>query len=177
MKRIAVVLFALLATWGIVAGSVSAAGHADNESGTSSGKIGIPPGYRDWSLISVAHEEGDLNDIRAILGNKTAINAYRDNEMPFPDGTIIARIAWRYVPSDENNRVFGRKQSFVPGPAPDWYLQLMVKDSKKYGATGGWGFAQFDHEGKPAGDAKLTTCFSCHEPAKDRDFVFTHYAP
>ena len=77
----------------------------------------IPHGYRDWRLISVAHEEGSLNDIRAILGDDVAIKAYREDRLPFPDGAIIARIAWKYVPSEENNKVFGRSQSFVAGSA------------------------------------------------------------
>ena len=67
-----------------------------------------------------------------------------------------------------------RDQSFVPGPATN--VQFMVKDSKKYAATGGWGFAQFN-DGKPADEALHKTCFPCHEPAKARDFVFTRYAP
>ena len=112
--------------------------------------VTIPPGYRDWRLISVAHEEGKLNDIRAILGNDTAIKAYRDARIPFPDGAIISRLAWNYVPSEQNNKVFGRSQSFVAGSAAEWYLQVMVKDSGKYAATGGWGFAQFDKDGKAA---------------------------
>jgi hypothetical protein len=139
--------------------------------------ITIPAGYRDWRLISVAHEEGKLNDIRAILGNDAAIKAYREGKASFPDGTIIARLAWSYVPSDENNKVFGRPQSFVAGAAPDWYLQFMVKDPRKYAATGGWGYAQFDKDGKPAGKAQHETCFPCHEAVKARDFVFTRYAP
>jgi hypothetical protein len=53
----------------------------------------------------------------------------------------------------------------------------MVKDSKKYAATGGWGYAQFDKDGKPAPDAKLKTCFPCHEPIKARDYLFTRYTP
>src|SRR5215510_7963523 len=56
----------------------------------------IPPGYRDWKLISVAREEGELDDIRAVLGNDVAIKAYREGKLPFPDGAIIARIAWSY---------------------------------------------------------------------------------
>jgi hypothetical protein len=52
----------------------------------------------------------------------------------------------------------------------------MVKDSTTYAATGGWGFADFK-DGKPASEAVHKTCYSRHEPAKDRDFVFTHYAP
>ena len=137
----------------------------------------IPRGYREWRLISVAHEEGNLNDIRGILGNDEAIKAYREGKLPFPEGTVIARIAWRHVPSEENNKVFGRPQSFVAGDAPPWYLQFMVKDSKKYSTTGGWGYAQFDKDGKPGPEADLKKCFPCHQAIKDRDFVFTRYSP
>lgn len=137
----------------------------------------IPAGYRDWKLASVAHEEGNLNDIRAILGNDIAIKTYREGKLPFPDGAIIARIAWRHVPSEENNKVFGRAQSFVAGDPPPWYLQFMVKDSKKYAANGGWGYAQFDKDGKPGPEADLKKCHPCHEAIKDRDFVFTRYTP
>jgi hypothetical protein len=52
----------------------------------------------------------------------------------------------------------------------------MVEDSKKYAATGGWGFAQFD-DGKPASEAVHSACFSCHAIVKARDFVFNRYAP
>jgi|SRR5208282_3031215 len=177
MKRIVSLMFAVVAVAGVVHHMAHASGHADGEAAPVFG-IKIPPGYRDWKLISVAHEEGDLNDIRAILGNDKAVKAYREGKLPFPDGTIIARIAWSDVPSEENNKVFGRAQSFVPGPAPGWYLQFMVKNSKKYAATGGWGFAQFDKDGKPSADeAKIKTCFPCHEPVKARDFVFTRYTP
>ena len=51
----------------------------------------------------------------------------------------------------------------------------MVKDSKKYAATGGWGYGHFD-DGKPAEEKVLNTCFACHEAIKDRDFVFTKYS-
>ncbi len=136
--------------------------------------IKIPPGYRDWKLISVAHEEGNNNDLRAILGNDVATKAYREGKLPFPDGSIIARLAWTHTSSEENNKVFGRAQSFIAGAPTN--LQLMVKNSKKYAATDGWGFAQFK-DGKPAEEALLKTCFPCHVPVKERDFVFTRYAP
>jgi Cytochrome P460 len=135
----------------------------------------IPRGYRDWRLISVAHEAGSLNDIRAILGNDIAIRAYREEKLPFPDGTIIARIAWQYIPSEENNKLFGRDQSWVAGP-PTNGIQFMVKDSKKYAATGGWGFAQFD-DGKPASKTVLNACIPCHRPDQARDGIWTRYAP
>lgn len=137
--------------------------------------VTLPAGYREWKLISVAHEEGDLNDIRAILGNDVAIEAYREGKLPFPDGTIIARLAWYYESSEENNKVFGRSQSFIAGP-PKNGVQFMVKDSTRYASTGGWGFAQFN-DGKPADEAAHKTCFACHQPAQGHDLVFTRYAP
>src|SRR5271157_3101027 len=176
MRGITYLLVAVVALTGMVVYVAHASGHADEEAAPIFG-VKIPPGYRDWRLISVAHEAGNLNDFRAVLGNDVAIKAYREEKLPFPDGTIIVRLAWSYVSSAENNKVFGRDQSFVPGPAPDWYVQLMVKDSKKYSATGGWGFAQFNKDGKPADEAMHKTCFPCHEPAKASDLVFTHYAP
>jgi hypothetical protein len=135
----------------------------------------IPPGYRDWRLVSVAREEGDLDDIRAILGNDLAIEAYREGKLPFPEGAIVARIAWSYDASEENNKTFGRAQSFVAGHAKNG-VQFMVKDSKKYATTGGWGYGHFN-DGKPAETNVLTTCFPCHQAIRDRDYVFTRYAP
>ena len=134
----------------------------------------VPSGYRDWRLISVAREEGTLDDIRAILGNDRAIKAYREGKLPFPEGTIVARIAWSYDASEENNKVFGRPQSFVAGH-PKNGVQFMVKGSKTYASTGGWGYGQFD-DGKPADEAVLKTCFPCHQAIKSRDYVFTRYA-
>jgi Cytochrome P460 len=173
MRRIHFLVVAVATVAGVFAFAVPAGGHFDNEAAPVFG-IKIPPGYRDWKLISVAHEEGNLNDLRAILGNDIAIKAYRGGKVPFPDGTIIARLAWTYVPSEENNKVFGRAQSFVAGSATN--VQFMVKDSRKYAATGGWGFAQFN-DGKPTDEALLKTCFPCHVPVKARDYIFTQYAP
>lgn len=173
MKRIAFLLCAVGILAGVVAMSTTASQTADEEAAPVFVKT-IPPGYRDWRLISVAHEEGKLDDIRAILGNDIAINAYREGQVPFPEGTIIARLAWSHDASEENNKAFGQAQSFVAG-APKNGVQFMVKDSKKYAATGGWGYAHFD-DGKPADDSVLKTCFPCHAAIKDRDYVFTRYS-
>ena len=173
MKGFAYLLVAVVAMTGMALYLAHASGRSEEEADPIFG-ITIPPGYRDWKLISVAHEEGNLNDLRALLGNDVAIKAYREGRLPFPDGSMIARLAWSYVPSEENNKVFGRAQSFVAGAATN--VQFMVKDSKKYPATGGRGFAQFK-DGKPDATAALRPCFPCHEPVKTRDFVFTHYAP
>jgi hypothetical protein len=173
MRGITYLLSAVVALACVFVYMAQASVHANAEAAPIFG-IKIPPGYRDWRVISVAHEEGNNNDLRAVLGNDVAIKAYREGKLPFPDGAVIARLAWAYVPSEENNKVFGRAQSFVSGAPIN--VQFMVKDSVKYASTGGWGFAQFK-EGKPADEALHKTCFPCHEPGKARDFVFTHYAP
>jgi hypothetical protein len=173
MKRIIFLLIIVATVTGIAAYTLPVYGHFDEEAAPVFG-IKIPAGYRDWKLISVAHEAGSLNDLRAILGNDIAIKAYREGTRPFPDGAIIARLAWSYTASEENNKVFGRTQSFVAGPPVN--VQFMVKDSRKYAVTSGWGFAQFK-DGKPADESAHKTCFPCHESGKAQDFVFTHYAP
>jgi hypothetical protein len=135
----------------------------------------IPAGYRDWRLISVAREEGTLNDIRAVLGNDVAIDAYRAGKLPFPEGTIIARLAWSYDVSEENNKAFGQKQSYIAGH-PKNGVQFMIKDAKKYAATDGWGYGHFEN-GKSAEDSLLKSCHPCHKKISERDYVFTRYAP
>ena len=191
MKKFILSLVLVAMMGGVVVSKVpafeQAGGEADGQATPIYG-IRIPRGYRDWSLISVARIGGNVNDIRAKLGNDVAIKAYREGKMPFPDGTIIARLAWRQVSSDENNNVLRgnlergvspdltkvlMSDAFVAGAPTN--VQFMVKDSMKYASTGGWGFAQFD-DGKPAGETVIKTCFPCHEPAKERDFVFTRYA-
>src|SRR5262249_28489560 len=173
-ERIALLLVAVAILASVVASMAPASGQTDREAAPIFG-VAIPPGYRDWRLISVAREEGDLNDLRAILGNDVAIKAYWEGTLPFPDVTIIARLAGSSVPSEENNKVFGRPKSSVAGP-PKNGVQFMVKDSRKSASTGGGGFAHFN-DGKPADEAVHNTCFPCHEAVKARDFVFNRYAP
>ena len=172
MKRSACLLVTVATLAGVVGFTAPSSRHSDEQAPIF--VTTIPPGYRDWRLISVAREEGNLDDIRAVLGNDKAIKSYREGKLPFPDGTIIARLAWSYDPSDENNKVFGRPQSFVAGH-PKNGVQFMVKNSRKYASTGGWGFAHFD-DGKSADEAVLKTCFPCHQAVAARDLVFTRYA-
>jgi Cytochrome P460 len=143
----------VLGLYGVVACAVSASCQANGDAAPIFG-ITIPSGYRDWRLIAVAHEEGKLNDLRAI--NDIAVDASREAKLPYPDGTIIARLAWSYDPLEETEKAFGHLQSFVAGP-PKNGVRFMIKDSKKYAATGGWGFAQFNN-GKPANE-------TVHKPA------------
>jgi hypothetical protein len=172
MIRFACFLIAVLALTSAPIQMGRASGRADAEASPIFG-IKIPPGYRDWKVVSVAHEAGNNNDLRVVLGNDTAIKAFREKKLPYPEGTIIVRLAWRYVPSAENDKVFGRPQSFIAGSPIN--VQFDVKDSRKYASTGGWGFAQFK-DGKPANAAVQATCFPCHALVKANDFVFTHYA-
>jgi hypothetical protein len=176
---------------GLVLGSTAALGCAAVYLAPASGQnaeeaspiygIKIPAGYRDWRLISVNHlagAGGNLKQVRAQLGNDIAMEALRAGKLPFPDGSIIAALHWKEVSSEENDKVLAvgfpgaGLQSFVAGPAVN--VQFMVKDAK-YAASGGWGFADFTN-GKSGNEALHQTCYPCHQPAKDHDFVFTRYA-
>ena len=172
MKRLTFFLAALATQGGVVAFRAPASGQTDTEAAPSYG-VKIPPGYRDWRLISVAHEEGNFNSFAAVLGNDVAIKAYREGKLPFQDGAIIAALHYGHVPSEENNKVVGRPQSFVAGAPTN--IQFMIKDSKKYAKTGGWAFAHFK-DGKPSDEALMNTCFPCHNQGNARDLVFTRYA-
>jgi len=131
--------------------------------------VTIPQGYRQWELVAPAQEAEPLNELRAVLGNPTAMKTYRDGALPFPDGTVLAKLAWKRVQSPEF------APASVPGAATT--VQIMVKDSKKYAATGGWGFGRFV-DGKPVDKVQHETCWACHEAnVKSHDFVFTRWAP
>jgi Cytochrome P460 len=103
MRRI---VFALVAVGALAAAGAymaPASGQADGEAAPIFG-VKAPSGYRDWRLISVSHEEGVLNDFRAILGNDIAIKASREGTLPLPDGPIIARLAWSYDRLEESEK-------------------------------------------------------------------------
>jgi len=171
-------LLALLIAAGVIAFSVPVSGHADENASPIYG-VTIPPGYREWKMIAVAELKTDkVDQLRAQLGNEIAVKAYEDGTRPFPDGAIIVALHWNRVPSEDNNRVlagpFPGAQSSVVGSRVN--MQVMVKDSKKYSASGGWAFGDFK-DGKPGDEALHKTCFPCHVPAKSTDYVYTRYAP
>jgi hypothetical protein len=189
MKQIALVAVAATVT-----GVAGLAGYMESASGQSNGDaapiygVKLPEGYRDWRVISIKRltgkqltgNGGELKQLRAELGNDLAIKAYRDGTLPFPDGAIIAALHWNEDTSDADDEALAigfpnaDLHSTFAGPAVN--AQFMVKDSKKYAASGGWGFADFT-KGKPGNEALHAKCFPCHAPAKDHDYVFTRYAP
>jgi len=147
---------------------------ADDEKSPIFG-VTLPPDYRNWQVISVAHEAGDNNDIRAILGNEIAMKAVREGTLPYPDGAIIARLAYVYTPSARNNAIFGRDQSFVAGPPTN--VQVEVKDSKRYASTGGWGYGQFENGKANPSTKVINSCFACHSRLpRETDLIFTTYS-
>lgn len=130
--------------------------------------ITLPKGYKNWRLISPSHRT-DNNTLRVILGNDVAIEAARAGQTnPWPDGTILAKLVWK----DSTHPNW--EKATVPGNFV--HAEFMIKDSKKYAATGGWGFARWlGMEQKPYGKdaAFVQECFGCHTPVKSTDYVFT----
>jgi len=182
MKRKGGIGLSAVAAIAVIIGFTTVASEHTDENSAPVFLTEIPQGYRDFGLIAVSRlTRGDgTSQLRAELGNEIAVKAYREGKRPFPDGAIVAALHWNEAGSEDNNKVLAKGfpgagiQSFIPGSGVN--VQFMVKDSTKYAATGGWGFGDFTN-GKP-GDMKLmNTCFACHVPAKDHDFVFTKYAP
>src|SRR5512133_2682414 len=95
MKRIALLTIAVVTLACFVVPFSTASGHAAGDA-VPIYVTQVPSGYRDWKVISMAHEEGNLNSFGAILGNDTAIKA-RDGKVPYPDGTIIAALHYRHT--------------------------------------------------------------------------------
>lgn len=161
-----------------IGGSAVMSAQRQDEAASPIYGVTLPNGYRDWKLVSVAQENGVNNDIRAILGNEIALKAFRENKRPFPDGAIIVRLAWRYQSSPRNDAVFPAPQSYVAGAPTN--VQVSVKDSKRYAATGGWGYGQFEANRPNRNPAVVQACFSCHGKLQklesNADYVFTEYS-
>jgi hypothetical protein len=131
--------------------------------------VTIPDGYRKWQMIAPAEEAAPLDELRVVLGNPAAIKAIENSTLPYPDGTILVKLAYKRKQSPEF------ETATVPGQPTT--VQIMVKDSRRYASTGGWGFGRFVN-GQPADLAQHQTCFACHAArVKDRDYVFTRFAP
>ncbi|MDN7478787.1 cytochrome P460 family protein [Burkholderia multivorans] len=131
--------------------------------------VTIPPGYRKWEMVAPAEEAAPLDELRVVLGNPVAIRALEQATLPFPDGTILVKLAYKRKQSDEF------APATVPGQATT--VQVMVKDSRRYASTGGWGFGRFVN-GVPADIGQHQTCFACHQArVKHHDYVFTRLAP
>jgi hypothetical protein len=137
-------------------------------------------GYEAWQTISISRNE---KVVAVILGNPAMIDGYRAgipaNGKPVPDGAKMAKVHWK----PRQNHFF--PDATVPGDLLN--VDFMVKDSKRFADSGGWGWAVFDYDGatdtfKPGtaagtppqgNDAKCG--FACHTVAKARDYVFTDY--
>lgn len=128
----------------------------------------LPKDYQNWRVIGVS-QRTEKGELRAILGNDKAVEAARSgNTHPWPDGAMLAKLAWKQVAHD--------KFPTAMVPADYVHTDIMVKDAAKYPATGGWGFARWVGAGSiPYGkDADFAQeCFACHGAAKDTDWVFT----
>lgn len=138
-------------------------------------------GYKSWQVISISHN-GD--HLAAILGNPAMIDAYKagvpGNGKPFPDGAKMAKVHWNAkVNEDEPGG------PTVPGTQHD--ADFMVKDSKRFADSGGWGWGAFEYDAasntfrpgtmsdKPPQGNDAKCGFACHTEAKNRDYVFTEY--
>jgi hypothetical protein len=138
-------------------------------------------GYESWQVVATSHND---KLVAVILANPVMIKAYQagtpGNGKPFPDGAKMAKIHWNPI----KNQHF--PDATEPGTLHD--VDFMVKNSKRFADSGGWGWAVFRYDAAsntftpgtlddqpPQGhDAKCG--FACHTRVKARDYVFTEYA-
>ncbi|WP_116812132.1 cytochrome P460 family protein [Steroidobacter cummioxidans] len=139
-------------------------------------------GYESWQVIAVSHNGEHL---ATILGNPAMIDAYQagipDNGKPFPDGAKMAKVHWHATKKEAYPG-----QPWAPGKQSD--VDFMVKDSKRFADSGGWGYGAFNYDAASDTFTPATTAdtppqehdakcgFACHTLVKNRDFVFTEYA-
>lgn len=129
---------------------------------------GIPysDDYKNWKVIS-ATDKYDGGSMRIAYGNDIMVKAIGENQLPFPDGAKIVKVVWGKQQEDSEGNI-------LPGNFQN--VQVMIKDSRKYKSTGGWGFAKFEGpQLKPVGKTAIfaTTCMNCHRLlAPESDFVF-----
>lgn len=125
------------------------------------------PEFMTWKVIAPSYRE-DKDHIRIITGNEIAVTALHNAGNPLPDGSVLAKVAWKAE----------KHPSFPDATVPGAFVQVefMVKNTKMYKETGGWGFARFvGNELKPYGkDAGFVReCFQCHLPVAANDYLFT----
>ena len=142
---------------------------ADGTQGSPLYGVAVPEAYRSWELIAPATEDAPFDELRVVLANPIAAAAFRSGVRPFPDGSKLVKLAWKRQRSPDF------ASATIPGDATT--VQVMVKDSRRFGTSGGWGFGRFI-AGKPVDEAQHRTCFACHDArVRDRDWVFTRLAP
>ncbi|MDR3630683.1 MAG: cytochrome P460 family protein [Desulfocapsaceae bacterium] len=129
--------------------------------------ISYYPNYMKWKVIAPSYRE-DKGQIRIITGNEIAVAALLAGKNPLPDGSVLAKVAWKAE----------KHPSFSDATVPGEFVQVefMVKDAKKYKNTGGWGFARFvGNELKPYGKdpSFVNECFQCHMPVANNGYLFT----
>ncbi len=181
MRTIAIVT-AFLSTWGASAMSAQEKPAQDKYTLKVPGGLAFSEfkGYEGWHLVSVSQDGGLF---AAILANPVMIAAYEKgfpgNGKPFPDGSKMAKIHW----NPKKLETFSA--ATVPGTLHD--VDFMVKDSKRFADSGGWGWGAFEYEAashtfRPATTAdkppqgNAAKCgFACHTIVKTRDYVFTDY--
>jgi len=127
--------------------------------------IAYPSGWQQWSTIAVSHRT-DNNTLRVILGNNIAVIAARSGHTnPWPDGAILGKVVWKDRSLDN--------WPTATGPGDFVHAEFMFRDSAKYAATYGWGWARWVGLDQQPFDKGPQVCIDCHTPVKARDWVFS----
>jgi hypothetical protein len=133
----------------------------------------LPVGFQHWYLANSMlvtkepNQFGLVTGLHLIYVNAAGFERFRrGGATPYPDGSIFVDDIRDFSMTDGAYQQGERKA--VP---------VMVKDSKRYAATGGWGFQAWasGDPSKPIVKDATKQCFGCHKAKQANDSVFSTY--
>ena len=136
--------------------------------------VEFPEGYRAWTHLSSSYVGSDAPagamselGVHHIYGNAQAVEGLRTGR--FADGSKLVYDLIETTTANGITREGARKR-----------LDVMVKDSARYAASGGWGFESFvngDRNRGRVGDNGATMCWQCHLQRSPATGVISTYRP
>jgi len=135
--------------------------------------VSYPESYRSWTHVkSMVIEPGhplhaSFGGIHHLYANEAAMRGYRSGR--FPDGAVIV---FDLLAAESKDHAVTEGARKVVG--------VMQRDSRRFAATGGWGFEAFAGDSRTdrvVGDKAATACFACHQSQQASGFVFSRYRP
>lgn len=161
---------------------------------TSSGDLILPKNFHEWIYVGSPLTPNALNggmanfpEFHNVYIDPCSYEKYKQTNV-FPEGTILFKELQLLFSGQgqlstsgmfpDGSRTEPSGRGYFPGPFNG--ADVTVKDTKRYAATDGWGFYNFNHHEPKAPTAKLkakTECEYCHQASAKKDDVWTQFYP
>lgn len=134
--------------------------------------VAYPDGYRHWTHVKSATVNpaspayAHFGGMHHIYGNRAAMAGFAGQS--FPDGAVVVFDVLEWKEGPQHSDTGARR-----------IVDVMVKDSRRFAATGGWGYTEFkgdSHTDRTMGVEAMPACAGCHMKNAGKDSVFSVYA-